>query len=303
MKKNRNKLLLYHPSTPYMFLLPALIFFLAASYIPIFSTMYLSFHKWNILDPSKPFVGLDNYISLFKDRTFMISVENTLKYVIGMIAVGVPFPLLLAIGATSLIKPIKNFVFLSFFIPLVSSMVAVGLIWVWIYHPSFGLMNIILETLNLPTFNWLTDPKTALLAIIIMSLWKSIGYNMIIFLAGIQSIPEMYYEAAGIDGASGLQKFRFITLPLLMPTTLFVFITTMIGSFQVFTQVYVMTSRAGQVPGGPAYSTRTLVLHIYEIGFTYLRMGRASAIAMLFLIVILILTLLQLRLFRKQFTY
>ena len=302
MKKNRNKLL-YHPSTPYIFLLPALIFFLIASYIPIFSTVYLSFHKWNILDPSKPFVGLNNYISLFKDRTFMISMENTLKYVIAIIVVGVPLPLLLAIGATSLIKSIKHFVFLSFFIPLVSSMVAVGLIWVWIYHPLFGLMNIILETLNLPTSNWLTDPKTALLAIIIMSLWKSMGYNMIIFLAGIQSIPEMYYEAAGIDGASRLQNFRFITLPLLMPTTLFVLITTMIGSFQVFTQVYIMTSRVGQVPGGPAYSTRTLVLHIYEIGFTYLRMGKASAIAMLFLIVILILTLIQLRLFRKEFTY
>lgn len=289
----------YSPATPYLFLAPAMLYFAVICYTALGSTIYLSFHKWDILSISKDFVGLGNYTALLRDSIFLTSVRNTFLFVLYSVGIGVPLALLLAMGANALWTPFKLFVRGVFFIPLVCSMVAVGLIWVWLYEPMNGLINLLLQAVHLPAVNWLTDPKTALFSIVITNIWKNVGYNMIIFLAGLQGIPGIYYEAAQIDGANKLQLFRLVTLPLLARTLEFVFITSMIGAFQVFTEVFIMTSRVGQAPGGPIYSTRTIVIHIYETAFTFLKMGRASAAATLFLFVILALSVLQLKLFRR----
>lgn len=301
-RKTRPKKL-YHPWVPYLFVAPAMLYFLIICYLALGSSLYLSFHKWDILSISKNFIGLKNYISLLKDPIFLISVKNTMVFVFLTVGIGVPMALLLAMGANTLLKPIKLIVRGIFFIPLVCSMVAVSLIWRWIYEPMNGvngLSDLILNALHLPDIHWLTDPKTALLAIVITCLWKNIGYNMIIFLAGLQEIPLVYYEAAEIDGANKFEIFKAITLPMLSRTIEFVFITSVIGAFQVFTEVFVMTSAAGMVAGGPIYSTRTIIIHIYETAFTFLKMGRASAAAVIFLGIILIFSLLQLRLFKRS---
>jgi multiple sugar transport system permease protein len=185
----------------------------------------------------------------------------------------------------------------AFFLPLVTSTVAATVVWAWVYQPTYGLLNQYLAAFGLPAQAWLLDPKQVIPALAVMSIWKGVGYNMIIFFAGLQSIDPTYYEAAQIDGASRGQRFRYMTLPLLKPTTLLVFITTIIGSFQVFTQVFVMTN------GGPGYASRVVSLEIYQTAFINLKMGLASAMAMVLFGVVFGLTMLQLKLGRDSVDY
>ena len=300
---HRRRLKLYHPAVPFVFIGPALVYLAAVSYAPMLTSLWLSLHNWDLLNPRKPFIGLRNYQSLLQDATFLISLKNTAVYVAAVTVIGIPLALLVASAAHRLIGPVRSTVRYAFFLPLATPMVAAGLIWRWMYEPRLGLMNAALQGIGLKGLPWLLDPSTAMLAVIVMSLWKSLGYNVIIFLAGLQSIPEEFHDAAKVDGASSFQRFRFVTLPLLKPTQLFVLVTTLIAAFQVFTEVFILTTSAGVTAGGPANSTRTLVLHIYETAFTYLKMGRASAMATVLLVIILVLTLIQLRLYREERVY
>jgi len=190
-----------------------------------------------------------------------------------------------------------NFLRTLFFLPSVSSFVAIALVWQWMYHPQFGLANYLLNFLGLPPLNWLRDPATALIAIMLMSIWMGLGYQMVIFLAGLQNIPPELYEAARTDGATAWQRFWKITLPLLMPTTFFILVTSLIGSFQVFSSIYVMTE------GGPLRSTDVVVYHIYQNAWEYLKMGYASAMAWVLFLIVMVATWLQFKVLGNRMEY
>lgn len=297
MSKHRRQQLV----AAYVFVLPAIVFFFGVRMISMGFAFYLSFTNWDILSPVKDIVGVSNYIKILTDPIFLTSLRNTAYYSLLIVAVGIPLALMLAVLIDSLAKPARLGVRFAFFVPLVTSTVAVVLIWTWIYQPVFGLANQILKTylkpLGIPPQSWTLDPKLVIPCLAAMSIWKGVGYNMIIFSAGLQGIDPTYYEAARMDGANRWHLFRYITLPLLQPTTLVVFITTIIGSFQVFTQVYMMTS------GGPGYASRVIGLDLYQMAFMNLKMGVAAAMAMVLFAIIFALTMLQLRIGRSYVEY
>lgn len=281
--------------TGYLFMGPSFIHLFLFFIGPMAFILYLAFHQWNIVDPVKPFIGLKNFVDLFRDDLFWGALKNTLLYTLH-----VPVAMALSLGIAALLNQEIRGVTLwrtIFFLPAVTSYVAVAMVWQWMYHPHFGFINYLLNFLGLGPYPWLTSPTTALLSIMIMAVWIQIGYQMVIFLAGLQSIPLHYYEAAIIDGASGWQRFRRITLPLLKPTTFFVLVTSVISSFQVFTSVFVMTE------GGPSRSTDVAVYHVYQQGWEYLKMGYASAMALVLLAIILVVTLIQFKFLGKQVDY
>jgi multiple sugar transport system permease protein len=256
--------------------------------LPILFSLYLSLHRWSILDPSQPFVGVANYQRLVTSAEFWQALRNTALYTAGTVVVGGALSLALAI---LLDQPIRGLTFYrtAYFMPVVTSTVAVAIVWTWIYNPQYGLLNDLLRRVGLPTTNWLADPRWALVGITIMGIWKTAGYNMVIFLAGLQTIPDIYYEAARIDGAGLWHRLRHITLPMLRPTTAFVIITSTIFSFQVFGPVYVMTG------GGPMRSTTVIVYYLYQRAFEFREMGYASAVAWVLFLVLFSLSLLQFR--------
>lgn len=279
----------------YLFLLPALGGILVFILGPVVAAIALSFTKWDLLTPAK-FIGLSNYQELIQDPMFRKVMLNTLIFT----GASVPLSLILSLGlALALNQKIKGIVIFRtiYFLPVVSSMVAVSLVWRWLYNPNYGLLNYFLNLLHLPSINWLFSTTWAMPAVILMSVWKSLGYNMVIFLAGLQGIPQMYYESAKIDGAGKFQAFKNITLPLLSPTTFFVLVISIISSFQVFDQIFVMTS------GGPAHATEVIIYYIYHNAFQIFRMGYASALAFCLFIIIFALTLLQIRLSKRWVFY
>ena len=276
----------------YTFLMPSLLLLTVFVLVPLFFSLFLSFHQWNIISLQKPFVGLANFRRLWHDALFWNAMKNTAIYTL-QVPVGMAVALFVAILLNQRLRGIHLFRTI-FFLPSVSSFVAVALVWQWLYQPQYGLVNFILKQIGLGPVPWLTSPKTALLSIMIMTIWMGIGYQMVIFLAGLQGIPADLYEAATIDGASPWQRFRSITLPLLKPTTFFVLITSVIGSFQVFTSVYVMTQ------GGPNRATDVVVYNIYQNAWEYLRMGYASAMSWVLFGVILIVTVLQFEILGKR---
>lgn len=297
-----------------IFLLPHIIGFLVFTLFPSFFSLLLSTFSWDIMTPLM-FVGLQNFVRLFSDPLFYKVLRNTAFFVLISVPLGMIFSLILALLVNVKLKYIVFFR-TAFFMPKITSMVAVALVWTWIFNPDFGWLNSILDQLRLldpinsllgsiglPPLRWLTSPIWAMPAIIIVSVWKNLGYSMIMYLAGLQGISDMYYEAAEIDGASWWQKFRYVTLPMLSPTTFFVLVMSIIGSFQVFEQVFIMT-RGGQgiSPGGPLDSTNTIVLYIYTHAFTYFQMGYASAVAWILFIIIFTFTLLQWR-FQKKWVH
>jgi ABC-type sugar transport system permease subunit len=286
-----------HWLTAYLFVLPAVVFFLGVRIVPIAFATYLSFTDWDILSPTRALVGLANYLEALRTETFRISLRNTAYYSLLIVCLGIPAALGLASLLDRLVRPVQIGVRWAFFLPLVTSTVAVTVVWAWVYQPTYGLLNQYLALVGLPPQAWLLDPAEVIPALAVMSIWKGVGYNMIIFFAGLQSIDPTYYEAAQIDGASRWQRFRYMTLPLLKPTTLLVFVTTIIGSFQVFTQVFVMTN------GGPGYASRVVSLEIYQTAFINLKMGLASAMAMVLFGVVFALTMLQLKVGRDNVDY
>lgn len=276
-----------------LFLLPNILGFIIFTAGPVLVSLGISLVSWNLLTPPQ-WLGLENYLGLITDEDFWKSVWATLYYTLGSVPLGLVFSLLLAVALNQKIRGIGIYRTV-YFIPVVSSMVAVALMWRWMYNPTAGILNYILDQifsffhLSIRPPDWLQSTTWAMPAIIIMSVWKGLGYNMVIYLAGLQGIPVHLYEAAEMDGASSLSKFFNITLPLLSPTTFFVLIMSLIGSFQVFEQAYIMTS------GGPARATVTTVYYIYQNGFQWYRMGYASAVAWLLFAAIMLLTFIQWR--------
>lgn len=266
---------------------PNLLGFLVFILGPVIASFCLSFTKWDLLTQIE-WIGLRNYQKLFSDQVFWRALWNTVYYTIGTVPVGIAISLFLAIALNQRIRGIKLFRAV-YFLPVISSTVAVAVVWQWLYNPEFGLINYLLYLVGIEGPKWLTSITWAMPAVIIMSIWKNLGFNMLLFLAGLQGIPEVYYEAARIDGANWWQQFVKITLPLLSPTTLFVTVMSLINSFQVFDQVYIMTA------GGPARSTSVLVHYLYQNAFEYFRMGEASAIAYILFFLVFVITVIQLK--------
>lgn len=246
----------------------------------------LSFYKTNLLTPAK-FVGLKNYVDILTDDPlFAKSLLNTFYFASVTVVFGIATSLAIALLLNRR-QPGSTFFRSVYFVPFVISLVAVSTTWKWIYNDDFGMANYFLSLFGFPAVPWITDANWAMPSIIIMSIWRTTGYRTVLFLAGLQAIPDMYYESAMLDGATAWQKFRLITFPLLSPTTVFVAITSTIFSFQVFGQVYVLTE------GGPANSTSVVMWYLYVNGFRYFRMGYSSAIAWLMFAIIFVFTLAQ----------
>lgn len=277
------------------FLFPSLLGLLVFKHIPILASLGLTLFKWDLLTPPR-FVFFGNFQRLFHDSTFWSALGHTLYYIVGYI------PLVLALGlmlAILMNQKLKGRVIFrtAFFMPVVSSWVAVALLWKWIFNPKFGLLNYFLGLLQIPEPAWLFDPLWAMPAIIITSVWKDLGFVMVLFLAGLQGIPAVYYEAAAVDGAGSSRRFFSITLPLLSPTIFFVLTISLIHSFQVFDQVWIMTG------GGPAGATSVLVEQIVKNAFSYSRMGYASAISWILFLLVFTCTVLQMIIQKRWVTY
>ncbi len=282
----------------YLFLSPGLILFCVFTLFTVVYSFYLSFHEWNILEPAKPYVKLDNYVRLLEDERFHQAVVNTIYYTVASVPLTMIAGLLIALLLNHQIRGRGVFRTL-YYIPVITPLVVSAIIWKWVYQGDYGLLNYYLISLGLikePLF-WLADPNLAMPAVILMSVWGGAGFHMVIFLAGLQSIPEEYYDAAKVDGANSIQRLSHITIPLLGPTTFFLFITSVIGSFQIFTQIFIMTS------GGPLRRTTTIGYYLYEKAFRHFDMGYASAMAYALFAMIFVFTLLQLRLRRQDVQY
>lgn len=273
-------------------ILPALAFFALFVGFPVGYSFYLSFHEWNMMAPTPTWVGLENYTELLGDEAFRRSLVQTAIFTAGITACIVVFSLGMAVLLDQKLRWIRLYRTI-FYLPAVTSLVAIGIVWVWMFDPQYGLINQVLRGIGIDGPLWLADTRVALVALILTAAWRNIGYFATIFLAGLQGIDAMYYEAARIDGAGAWAAFWRITLPMLKPTILFVVVMSVILSFQVFALVYVMTS------GGPANSTSVLVFHLYQQAFTYFRMGYASAIGFVLFVIIFALTLLQFKAFGK----
>lgn len=285
----------------YLFILPAVLIISVFVFMPIVASLFLSFTQYNVLQPPK-WVGFNNYYRLiFEDRLFWIAVRNTVMYVAGTVPIGVAISLLLAVWVDSVKIRFMKYLFRTvYFLPTITAIVAISVVWKWLYAGgTYGLINFVLVKLGIPPVDWLTNPKTTLPAIMLMSVWGGVGYNFIIFLAGLQGIPRTIYEAAEIDGASGLRNFWHITLPLLRPAIVFVVLMSVIGSFQVFDQVYILTQGTEYV-GGVLHSALTIVTYLYERGFERFEMGYASAIAYMLFLLIFVLTLTNLKFLRLK---
>jgi len=276
----------------YTLLLPVLVFFLLFQYYPILKSILISFQEYGLLMRQTPFIGLENYIRQFRDPLFLSALWNTTVFVTAAVVAGVTLALWMAVWIERTGKWAVVYRTL-YFIPVVTSLLAASMIWRWLYA-SNGLVNFIFTSFGMPAQGWLRSEALALFCLILLMIWKNLGFDMVLFAAALQAIPETYYEASSLDGASDWQAFRFITFPQLRPILLLVCITAVIRSFQVFTIVLAMTQ------GGPVNATRTLVYHIYEQGIQYDEMGYASAAAIILLILVGTMTYVQLRIAKKE---
>lgn len=290
MKKFITNLLNNEQFAGWIFILPALVGTLIFIVIPVICSFGLSFAKWDLLNPIQ-FVGLSNYKEIFTDSLFYKILWNTIVFAVSTSVLGVIIPLVLACILNSKIKG-SEFYKTAYFLPFITPMIVIGVVWEWIFDPNIGFLNHILHL----HINWLYDTHYAMTALIIVSVWKLIGYNMVIFLSALSGISQSMFEAAKIDGASPFQTFKNVTVPLLSPSIFFVVIITAISSLQVFDLIYLMTQ------GGPFESTNVLVYAIYKNAFEYFNVGKASAIAYVLFIIILVLTLIQWNL-RKKLVY
>lgn len=281
----------------YFFLTPALAAIFIFFFLPVLAAFVMSFTDFDIYSLGNiqyvRFVGFRNYLQLFNDPLFWQALQNTLYFVL----VGGPLSVVVSLGAALLLNSklvrFKSFFRAIYFAPVVTTLVAVAVVWRFVYHPRFGLLNYFLGFLGINPIDWLGDPTYAMPAIILLAVWKNFGYNMIIFIAGLQNIPEELYEAARIDGANARQQFLHITIPMLAPTTLFISIITMIGYFQLFAEPYVMTQ------GGPLNSTLSIVLLMYQQGFRWWNMGYSASLAFVLFVIILIGSLIQFKLQKR----
>ena len=280
--KKRHKVGGQYQNVGYLLIAPAFLIYGLFVLVPIAVTIGMSFTDFNLKTFS--FVGFQNYIDLFSDNVFVKSLLNTVLYSV----ITIPISMALGLALASLLNQKlrgRGFFRTLFYMPNIFSMVAVSMAWLYLFDTNNGILNRILDIFGIAPIGWVTSSSTALLSIVIMSVWNTTGYNMILFLSGLLSIPEYLYEAASIDGATRFRKFVNITIPQLAPTTFFVFVMACINSFQVFGQVLIVTN------GGPLNSTTTIAHQIYKNGFEYYKMGYASSQAVILLIIILLITL------------
>lgn len=287
MKKFLTKITNEQSIAGWLFILPALVGTFIFIIIPVVCSFGLSFAKWDLLNPIQ-FAGLDNYKEIFTEPLFYKILWNTIVFALSTSVLGVIIPLILACILNSKIRG-AEFYKTAYFLPFITPMIVIGVVWEWIFDPNIGLLKHF-------HINWLYDTHYAMTALIIVSVWKLIGYNMIIFLSALSGISQSMFEASKIDGANAFQSFKNVTVPLLSPTIFFVVIITAISSLQVFDLIYLMTE------GGPLDSTNVLVYAIYKNAFEYFNAGKASAIAYVLFVIILLLTLIQWNL-RKKLVY
>jgi multiple sugar transport system permease protein len=281
----------------YWFLMPAMLLIAAFFVVPIIASLGLSATDFDIYAVASPsntrFVGLRNYADLLQNSLFWTAIGNTLYFVVA----GGPLSVAVSLGAALLVNAkltrAKALFRAIYFVPVVTTLVAVAVIWRYLYDPRFGLLNYALHFVGIPPIDWLGNRHWAMPSIILMTVWKNFGYNMLIFVAGLQAIPQDLYDAALVDGATAVQRFWHVTLPMLGPTFLFVAVTTMIGYTQLFAEPYVMTQ------GGPLHATYSIVLYMYEEGFRWWHLGYAASIAFVLFAIVLAGTLLQ-RLIRRS---
>jgi multiple sugar transport system permease protein len=278
----------------YVFLAPGFIIFTVFTLFALVFVVYLTFHEWSIIEPEKPFVGLQNYKDLIEDERFRRSVINTFYFT------GASVPLAMICGlaiALLLNQPLRGrWVFrTAYYLPAITPFVVSAIVWKWLYNGDYGLFNYYLLKTNLihEPLAWLSDQQLAMPAVILMTVWTGVGFSMVVYLAGLQSIPEELYEAAKVDGAGAWARFRHITLPGLLPSTVFLLVIQIIFNMQIFTQIFVMTR------GGPIDRTTTVLFYVYEAAFQFYEMGYASTIAFALFLMLLVFTGLQLRMYRK----
>jgi multiple sugar transport system permease protein len=282
----------------YLMLSPWLILFSVFTLFSIGFSFYISFHSWDILNPAKPWVGLDNYSRLKDDPYFRKALYNTFIFTLfsvpGTMICGLAIALLLnqALRGLAIFRT-------AFFLPVVTPLVVAAIVWKWVYNGDYGLANYYLTQLHLidEPVRWLSNPDLALPSVIVMTIWKGVGFAMVVYLAGLQAIPEDYYEAAKVDGAGAWHRLRHITIPLVAPSSFFLLVIGVIGAFQVFTEVYIMTN------GGPLQSTSTIVYYLWDMGFKEFQMGYASAIAYALFGIIFLFTCIQVRFLYREAEY
>jgi ABC-type sugar transport system permease subunit len=276
------------PSAAWLYLGPALLVYALFWAGPAAYSLYLSFFDWDMASPRMTPVGLENYRRVLTDPVFLVALRNTLVYVAGTVVVSITVGLGLALAIQRLPKARAIYRFV-FFLPVVTSITVVSLVWLFFFNTQIGVVNQVLRLVGVRGLNWLNDPTTALLALIVVGVWKGFGYDVVLFTAGLVSIERDVYEAAALDGAGRWRTFRDVTWPLLSPVTLFAVVMGVIGSFQVFASVQLMTR------GGPANATNVLVYHIWEAAFRFFDVGYAAALASLMAALVAALTIVQLR--------
>jgi ABC-type sugar transport system permease subunit len=274
----------------YAFMAPSLIVLALFVFWPIVQIFWLSLHNYSLVQAVNPFIGLDNFRDLLSDSRFWNSFRDSIYYTIGAVPVTTGLALAVALGLNERLRG-TNVLRSAYFLPALSSLAVMGLVWQYLLNPDIGTVSYWLHAMGLPQVDFLDSTTLALPSVTFVGIWKNLGFDVVLFVAGLQAVPEMYYEAAKIDGAGRWQRFWHVTLPTLRPTTLFVVVTSVIGSFQVFDQVYVMTR------GGPLFHTETLVTYMYHQGFEIFHLGYASAIAVVLFVFVLLISMFQLRLF------
>jgi len=287
-------------------IIPMLIFFGIFYIYPILAGFVGSLYNWRAFqdEASRVFIGLDNYLTLFRDTVFLASLRNTFLYAMMYMPTAIILSLACALAINASGR-LAGFFRTVYFLPVVTSVIATALIWsVGLYQPRYGLFNQVAALFGLPQGAFLRSPSTAMLSIVIYSVWKNLGYDIVIFMAGLMAIPTTFYEAARVDGATRLQMFRYVTLPLLQPTLVFVIITGIIGSLQVYGPIYVMTVASGaDLPGGPLNSTIVVAVYQWQVAFRELKLGYGSAMGIVLFLIILGITLLQSRFLRRRWEY
>ena len=292
----RKKIDLRKVGTVWLFVMPALIPLIVFWIYPILRSVYISLTDWDYMSPTYNFVFLDNFIALFKDARFYDALWNTLVFTVGTLIPTIVLGLLLALLMQKAFKG-SGIIKFILFSPWITPTVAISIVWTWIYDPDTGIANTVLEFLHLPALQWIKSSDTAMLAVIIVTVWKSLGYAMIFYLSALEKVPKELYEASGLDGAKGWQRFRDVTLPCISPTTFFLVIITMVTSLQAYDQIQILTQ------GGPSGSTRTLLYMYYQLGFEEFNMGQATAVAIVMIILTVFLSAVQFTASKKWVHY
>lgn len=282
----KRKLTVKKISSAWLFVIPALIPLIVFWIYPILRSIYISFTDWDYMSPNYNFVFFDNFIALFKDQRFYDALWNTVVFTLGTLIPTIVLGLLLALLMQKSFKG-SGIIKFILFSPWVTPTVAVSIVWTWIYDPSSGIANAILDFLGLPGLQWIKSSQTAMLAVIIVTVWKSLGYAMIFYLSALEKVPKELYEASGMDGAKSWQRFRDVTIPCISPTTFFLMIITMVNSLQAYDQIQILTQ------GGPSGSTRTLLYMYYQLGFEEFNMGQATAVAIVLILITVLLSVVQ----------